>query len=212
MHSFRAGVGEGVLSGHADAGEARGLVRNHVVITGTVQTEVAELGGVVAPAGAHRHVVVQVEGTQTRGERTHTAESERTEVTLNVQLSFTIKELAVGAESARVTGEAVFENEAHLVAVAEVFRALQAEAGTGVLARFFRNLVGRDGTVIEVLIVEAEVDLTVEGNVSSHSRTGKRAENGDSSESLFHLRILQKEIRVPPASPVVYTTTGGDAF
>ena len=96
-----------------------------------------------------------------------------------------MEEAGALVESAVVSLEAVFKVEANLVAVAEIFRALQAEAGTGVLTRGHGEAVGRGRAVVRLRSVETEVNDTVELNVSSESRTCEGTENGDGSERLL---------------------------
>ena len=192
MHLFLTVHLEGILSSHLETGKTRGLVDNRIVITVAIQTEVGKLGSLITPAGAHRHEGVHVERTETGRKATHTAKTESTEVTGHIQLSFTTEETGTLAHFAVVSRETVFENEANLVAVTEVFRALQAKAGAGILTGGFLELVGFRRAVVKVLILQAEVDLTVEGHIGSHRGTGKRAENGDRNKSLLHNGVLQK--------------------
>ena len=88
--------------------------------------------------------------------------------------------------------------EAHRHAVAEVFRAADAEAGGGVRARFHAEGVdfgagaadavdGRTG--FTVLIEKARIDDTVHRDVGSHGSAGKSAENGESDKTLLHFLV-----------------------
>ena len=102
---------------------------------------------------------------------------------------FTVEELAVRLEAAVVGIEAVFKNEAHLQAVAEVFRALEAEAGAGVVAaRHFERINGvLVGLVaVNVGVTEAEVGTAVERHVGGKGGAGKGAEDCKSCKGLFH--------------------------
>ena len=67
-------------------------------------------------------------------ESARTAHGEFTVGGLHEEQSFTMEEATALFESSRISLETVFENEANLVAVAQVFRALQAKARAGVLA------------------------------------------------------------------------------
>ena len=69
--------------------------------------------------------------------------------------------------------------------VAEIFRALQAEARAGVLTGTHAEAVGRGRALVDLRPVETEVNETIELNVSSESRASKGTENGDSGESLL---------------------------
>ena len=192
MNFFLAVHLEGILSSHLETGKARRTVDDAVVITVAIQTEVGKLRSLVAPAGAHRHEGIHVVGAEAGRKAAHTTEAQRTVVTRQIHLSFTAEETGTLAHFAVVSRETVFENEANLHAVTEVFRALQTEAGAGVLAGGFLELIRGRRAVVEVLILQAEVDLTVEGHIGSHRGTGKRAENGDRNKSLLHNGVLQK--------------------
>lgn len=113
---------------------------------------------------------------------------------MNIEVGFTAEEAIALAELAVVSAKAVFENEANLHAVAEIFRALKTETGAGVLTRVLGELVsGVRVADLLVLIVEAKVDNTVDGHVSGESRAGKSAENSHGSKSLLHFDILYWE-------------------
>ena len=101
-----------------------------------------------------------------------------------------------GFQSARVRLEAVFEIETNLPAIAQVFRALQAEAGTRVLTRTHGEGIVRIATRrLNLRPVEARIDHAIKRNFGSHRGAGQRTENGDCSKSLFHLRDLQNKFR-----------------
>ena len=119
------------------------------------------------------------------------AEGDLTKTALQEQARFTIEEHALF--SAVIGGKAVFQNEADRQTVAQIFRALEAETGTGRHARFHRERIGGihiRGVGIKVSVEQARIDDTVKLNVRSQSGTGKSAENGDSSQSLFHVDLL----------------------
>ena len=185
-----ASIAHSVLSIHREAGKRRGLVGNHVVPGTGADREGAGLSRVVGKARAEgRDHAVLGPGALTAVERTHLAEGDLTEAAFEEQARFTIEEHAAVVASVGV--KAVFENEADRQAVAEVFRALQAEARTGSHAGLhlegIRGVdVGHIG--VDVGIQKARINDTVELNVSGQSRAGKRAESGDSSQSLFHVK------------------------
>ena len=119
------------------------------------------------------------------------AEGDLTETALQEQARFTIEEHALF--SAVIGGKAVFQNKADRQAVAQIFRALEAETGAGRHARFHREAIG--GILVRhvdigMQILQAGIDEAVKLNVRSQSGTGKSAENGDSSQSLFHVDLL----------------------
>jgi hypothetical protein len=150
------------------------------------------LVGVAAPVGSAegRENANLSPGAGTAVDRTDLAEGQFTEAALNEERSFTIKERVV--VSAGVSGEAIFQNEANREAVAEIFRAFEAEAGAGLHAGIHAKGVGSiSGTVqINVAVGQTFVNDTVELNISSESRTGKSAENGNCSKSLFHFDLF----------------------
>ena len=140
--AFTALVGavfvEGVLDRGLQTGELRGLVRDHVVVAvGLGKAE--DVGG-----AAVEGVAVAVDEVEAGAgtDAADAAHGERTEVGGEGDGGLTVKELAVGLEDAGVGLEAVFELEAHLHAVAEVFRTLDAEAGGGVQTVFHGERVG----------------------------------------------------------------------
>lgn len=101
---------------------------------------------------------------------------------VNEEVRFTTEEAAVLTHRAVVSVEAVFENEADLRAVAEVFRALQAEARTGVLTGLHIKRIDGILTInLVVCVVEAKVGLTVKRNIGSSSRASgsKGAHSGE---------------------------------
>ena len=111
-----------------------------------------------------------------------------TEGAFNEEERFTAEDpvVAIGVERAVVGIKAVFENEADLHAVAEVFRTLKAKAVASLLAPF--HLEGID--VIRAVnrlvhIGEAGIDNAVERNVSSKGGAGKSAEDCSCSKSLL---------------------------
>ena len=109
----------------------------------------------------------------------------------------TVKELAGGLEFAGVGLEAVFELEAHLHAVAEVFRTLDAEAGGRVATVFHGERVFIDhGLVADGdftgLVLETQVNLAVHRDVGGLNGESGSAENGDSDKRLLeHNLVIQ---------------------
>ena len=178
-----------ILSSQLQTSETRGLINNHVVIT---------VGGSKAPNIA----VAAVEGfnvaehvirTEGRRNAAETAKSDRAERAGERQTGFTAEEAAALTHRAVVTIEAAFELEAHLIAVAEVFRTLQAPAvariPTGLHIERIDSLFAR---ILRVDVFEAGIESAVKRHVSSHCRAGKSAENGERSKSLFHFEIHSK--------------------
>ena len=181
---------EGVLDRSLETGELRGLVRDHVVVA---------VGG----GEAEDVVVAAVEGIS-RGEdeviragtganAAHAAHGERTEVGVDGDGSFAVEDALFGLECAGIGLEAVFELEADLEAVAEFFRALQAEAGGGGDAGVHGEVVDVSLGVVSkglVRVDKARVDDAEEGHISSGGIAGGSAENGERGERLLeHLCI-----------------------
>lgn len=112
-------------------------------------------------------------------------------------MGLTVKELAGGLEFAGVGLEAVFELEAHLHAVAEVFRTLDAEAGGGVATVFHGERVFIDHGVVADgdftgLVLETQVNLAVHRDVGGLNGESGSAENGDSDKRLLeHNLVIQ---------------------
>ena len=193
--TVRVGAGfiEGVLDRSLQTGELRGLVRDHVVVAvGLGKAENATRAAVEGVGVA----VDEVEA----GAGTNAADAahgERTEVGGEGDGGLTVKELAFGLEFAGVSLEAVFELEAHLHAVAEVFRTLDAEAGSGVQTVFHGERVGINHGLVEDgdfvgLVLEARVDLAVHRNFSGLNGESGSAENGDSDKRLLeHNLVIQ---------------------
>ena len=121
-----------------------------------------------------------------RGNAAEAAEAQGAERTVERQTGFTAEE-AVFLKRAAVSFKAAFELKADLIAVAEVFRTLQAPAGAEVAAGFELKLI--DGFFVSnfgVGVDEAFIDHTIKLNIGSSSAARKSAENGERSESLFH--------------------------
>ena len=115
-----------------------------------------------------------------------TAHAEFAEVTSDIEQSFTVEEALFGRELAVVRREAVFEREADLDAVAEVFFTLHAEAAGGVLARAHVELINVFAiTLVRGGVAEARVDDAVHRDIGGKGGTGEGAKNGDSGESLL---------------------------
>ena len=187
-------VTHAVLSVYRKAGKARSFVGNHVVPkTGSTENRVS-LSGVATPGGTEggHHAMLSPRGGATV-DRAHTAESDLTEASLQEERCFTTEEVIVVFQGTVIAVELVFQNETNRQSVAEVFRALKAEAGTGLHTGFHRELVNRinalTGSVdihVAAQITNTGIDNTVELNVSSQSGAGESTKNCNSSQSLFH--------------------------
>ena len=197
---------EGVLRIAREAGEGR----RHIA-DGIVDARPARGGD---HAGAEGFRVVRKErvdraeeavGAGRAAEDGHHAESERAVGRVEVDVRFAAEEVAALVERAVVGIEAVFKNEAHLVAVPEVFRALQTEAGAEFAAVFHRELVGgvMTGQVgVGVDVGEAEVDQAIDLNVSGRSGAGSKESAGEREceKSLFHFLSLYMGFEVRAGS------------
>lgn len=98
-------------------------------------------------------------------------------------------------ERAVVSVEGIFELEADRQAVAEFFRALEAEAGAGVDAGVEAEGVGLRGGIarfeLGMVVHQAKVSNTVKGDIGSGGITGGNAENGERGKRLLeHLSLL----------------------
>ena len=193
-----AGFLEGVLDRGLHAGELRGLVRDHVVVAvGLGKAE--DVGG-----AAVEGVAVAVDEVEAGAgtDAADAAHGERTEVGGDGDGGLTVKELAGGLEFAGVGLEAVFELEAHLHAVAEVFRTLDAEAGGGVQTVFHGERVGIGHGLVAFgnfigLELEARVNLAVHRNVGGLNGESGSAENGDSDKRLLeHNLVIQTKGKI----------------
>lgn len=139
------GLLERGLGENRHAGKLRRLVGERVVhAVAETEEDLAGLRDVVPTrahgggAGAHLTVAADT-GIKTA----RAAGGEFAVRRLNEQDGFAVEKAGALVESAVVRLEAVFKVEANLVAVAEIFRALQAEAGAGVLTGTHAEAVGR---------------------------------------------------------------------
>ena len=188
----------GVLSRQLEAGEGRRHITEHVVVTSKTSTRRtlhrAKAIGIAdsrrSTENAHRAAIGQ--------EGVHTAGVQRTEVARDIEGGFTTEDTAILPHLAGVRIKTVFKHEANLETIAEVFSALDAPAGTRGPTGGHFSLVRRDVIHVRVRIGQARVDATIEGHVSSHSRTGEGAENGDSNKSLFHVETPKIKIGCRP--------------
>ena len=115
-----------------------------------------------------------------------TAHAEFAEVTSDIEQSFTVEKAAFSGELTVIGVEAVFEREADLEAVAEVFFTFHAEAGGGVLAGAHVELINVFAiTLVRGGVAEARVDDAVHRDIGGKGGTGEGAKNGDSGESLL---------------------------
>ena len=146
-------------------------------MTGDVRPTRGERGNLAA-----EETVAAVAGSEV----TLTAHAEFAEVTSDIEQSFTVEEAVSGRELAVVRREAVFEREANLDAVAEVFFTLHAEAAGGVLARAHVELINVFAiTLVRGGVAEARVDDAVHRDIGGKGGTSEGAKNGDSGESLL---------------------------
>ena len=144
----------------------------------------------VAPAageGTH-HVPESSVGAVPAHERAHAAERQIAESAVEVDAGVAAEEAAALTQSPRIGAEAVFKHEADLEAVAEVFGALEADAGTDVLAR--EHLEARFGRAVDGVVllprhavVEYAVDLHVGGEGAGRR---KKAAEREGEQSAFH--------------------------
>ena len=133
-------------------------------------------------------------GAEHAAEDRHRAEGELAVRRVEVEVGLAAEHLAALIEFARVGLEAVFKDEADLVAVAEVFGPLDAEAGAEFTRIFHRELaVGAPAVGIAVDIGEAEVDQAVDLDVSGKSRAGKGRGERKGEERLFHFLFRSVE-------------------
>ena len=192
---------EGVLSVHLNTGEGRRDIGHSVVHTIAVSEHKVGLRSRAGPTRSKRGVLHLVIRTATGRQSADATKRQRAEVARDVEVRFTTEETTAVAELTVIFRETVFENEANLVAVAEVFRTLQAPTVAGRSTGL--HVKGVDvvlGFHVLVGIVQARIDHAVERHVSSHRRGGKSAENGSSNKSLFHLETPKLRIRCRPAS------------
>ena len=176
---------ERVLDRGLEAGEARRLVGDHVVVAvGRGEAEDVAVTAVEGVADGEGGVKVAGGGT----DRTHAAEGELAEVAGERQGGLAVEE-AVVAEAAVVGVEAVFKLEAHGHAVAKIFGTLDAEAGRGGDAALKsegvglrRNAVGFD---LGMLVEEAVVDDAVKRDFRGGGKACGKAENRKGGHGLL---------------------------
>ena len=202
-HGLRLRLTHAVLSVNRDAAEGRSRVSDHVVVNGRRCEDRTGLSGVVAEGraeGGNRTNLTP--GRRTLDDRAQLTESNLTEAALNEQRSFTIKERVGGTERTVVNVEAAFKDEADLGAVTQIFNALEAPAGTGLVAGLHFKLIGGVNTLavlVKMRVDQTGIDHTIERDISSESRTGESAENSDCSNCLFHNEEISKlNSFVPP--------------
>ena len=188
------GIAHAVLSKDLEASEARGFISNHVVPHASTNSPVTSLSGIITPRGTEGgdHAILSP-GADATVDGTHTAESNFTKATFQEERSLTMEEGVFILQSAGIRGELVFENEANGQTVTEVFRTFDTEAGTGLHTGFHREGIRGVETItigVSIQILEARINDTVELNISSESRTGKSAKNGNCSKSLFHFDLF----------------------
>ena len=182
-----------VLSKDLNTGERGRTIGERVVeAVAVADHELTLVAGVVAPTRTVRQVTVnEVVGTNTGREGAFTAHGDVTEVTFQVNDGFTAEEAALAPRTV-VTIETVFEDETGLHTVAEFFRTLDRDTGTGVLTGLHAEGVFLNGIKSRIrirdlvpVIVETRVDTTGDRDVRSHGRASKGAESSDSNERLL---------------------------
>ena len=197
FRAFRTVVRIGVrrpLEVAGEAGKRRRLVGDHVVEAARVEAEdVLVAGNVVAPADGERveNRRCDAPGAVTGREVLESAEGERAErVVGDVERSFAAEHAGAGrlGEFAGIGFEAVFQDEADLEAVAEIFRALDAEARAEAHAGLDAEFVIGGVAVVEVLadVGQTFVDDAVELNFSGRCASRDGAENGAAENFLVH--------------------------
>ena len=138
------------------------------------------------------------------GQRAHTGrkaadttETERTPVSREINLRFTVEDLAVLPLRTGVAVETGFQNKTERQIVAQIFGALKPETRTGVVAaRHGKRIVAAFG----VLIRKARIHNTIKRHFRCHCCTGKRAQNRNCGECLFHevlIRGVVLRLRAP---------------
>ena len=198
FHALRAVLrrvgAKGVLHRGVEPGELRRRVGDRVVDEFVAEGHDLEAAADVAPtAGERAYDVAEAGvGAVAAHHRAHAAEGEKAEVALKEKARFAAEEAIALAHRARVGTEAVFKDEPHLRAAAEVFRALDAEARTDPLAGLHGKGRGRlIGDATAVRPVEAVVEDAVNFDVGSKSSAGKSGGNhGASKENALHDEIL----------------------
>ena len=176
--AFSAGVGsrihlERVHGITGQAGVGRRAVRNRVIGAGPHRSG--------RSAGTKSRGVVSEErinsaeeaiGTEHAAKDRQAAKRQSTEAAGNADGSFTAEEAAIllGIRETRVRFKTRLENEAHLVAVAEVLSTPQAPAGTEFLTVIHGKRVGVRNTShvrVRVDIAETRIDQAIELNIGS---------------------------------------------
>ena len=125
---------------------------------------------------------------------TDAAKRKGTEIALQVDLGFTTEDAAVVTEVARIGIKAVFQNKADRKAIAEVFGTLDAEARAGIhTGTHFETVSGVDVSrvTVNMLIVEAVVDQTVDRHVGGNRSAGHGAHRSEGNKSFLHGRISE---------------------
>ena len=176
--AFSAGVGsrihlERIHGITGQAGVGRRAVRNRVIGAGPHRSG--------RSAGTKSRGVVSEErinsaeeaiGTEHAAEDRQAAKRQSTEAAGNADGSFTAEKAAIllGIRETRVRFKTRLENEAHLVAVAEVLSTPQAPAGTEFLTVLHGKRVGVRNTShvrVRVDIAETRIDQAIELNIGS---------------------------------------------
>ena len=124
------GVGiKRILGVNLKTRKGRRCIGDRVVIAVKTAHHGARVGRILAPGGPEgRHAAEEAKGAVAARKTAHPAEGNGAECARQVQLGFTAKEAVVLREAPRVRRETVFENEADLKPIAEVFRTLEAKS------------------------------------------------------------------------------------
>jgi len=152
---------------------------------------------VVGPAGTEgrSHGAKETGRTRIRNECRHATSVKSAIVCAKTDGGFTVENRAVRRHGTVVGLETVFEFEEHLHAVAEIFRAADAEAACRVVARIHAEFVFVYANILRVVIVivsgvgigigEAGVDDAVHFNIGRLNETDRSTGKRDGHESLL---------------------------
>ena len=131
------------------------------------------------------------------GQRAHTGrkaadttETERSPVAREINLRFTVEDLAVLPLRTGVTVETGFQNKTERQIVAQIFGALKTETRTGIVAaRHGKRIVAAFG----VLIRKARIHNAVERHFRCGGYAGECGQNRGCGECLFHDALVHRE-------------------
>ena len=170
-----------ILRVSREAREGRCLIGHRIVGT-SVADEIGAVFHRTAPRSAKgRHAAEQTVRAVARTQCSHAAESHFTEVAGEINARFTAEQAAVVAEAAGIRIKAVFELEANLETVADVFSPLNAKARARLRAGLHFKLVnGIDAALVgvDVRILKPQVHHAVKRHIGCIYRA-----SGHSAES-----------------------------